>query len=184
MRPVPGASQVVHLESADSTQSVARVLADNGASDRTVVWADSQTAGRGRMERRWQSPLGGLYFSLIVRPRFPPSRLAELSLAAGAAIAAGLRHLTDLETAVKAPNDVLVVTKSGRRKICGILTEASGSGKKLDWVLIGVGVNVNNRTHGLPEATSLLKLTRRRWNIEGVLRVAVRALDETLKKLD
>ena len=79
-----GTSQVLRLSVTDSTQAVARFLAEQGAPDRTLVWADRQTAGRGRLKRRWDSRLGGLYFSLILRPAFPPSRLAALSLARGA----------------------------------------------------------------------------------------------------
>jgi BirA family biotin operon repressor/biotin-[acetyl-CoA-carboxylase] ligase len=166
---LPGIAQLLRLSSTDSTQAVARFLAEQGAPDRTLVWADMQTAGRGRMKRRWTSRPGGLYFSLILRPSFPPSRLAELNLAMAAAAAAALAT-SGLTTAVKPPNDV--IASRGRRtgKVCGILAEASGGSRSVDWVVLGVGINVNNSVSGVPGAASLKSLTGRTWAPAEVLR--------------
>lgn len=173
---LPGVSQLLRLEETDSTQAVARFLAEQGAPHGTVVWADRQTAGRGRLKRRWQSGPGGLYVSVILRPNIAPSRLARLSLASAAAAAKAVSRLTGLKTMVKAPNDVYAEGSRGPRKVCGILAEASGGSRKVDWVVLGVGVNVNNAVRGLPNAASLKALTGRSWAVEKVLSRLLREL--------
>ena len=165
----PGVSQVLHLAVTDSTQTVARFLAEEGAPHGTLVWADAQTGGRGRMKRRWKSAPGGLYFSLILRPRFAPSRLAELSLRTAEAAATSLSRQAGIETLIKPPNDVYAVKNARARKICGILAEASGDSRKTDWVALGVGINVNNAP-GLPTATSAKAMTGKTWDLPAVLR--------------
>ena len=167
---LPGVAQLLRLPETDSTQTVARFLADQGAAERTLVWADRQTGGRGRLRRTWESAPGGLYVSLILRPRFPASRLAELSLLAGDAAAVALARHAKVETAVKPPNDVYAVGRDGRaRKIGGILCEAAGGQTRLDWLIVGVGINVNNPV-SLKTATSLKTLTGRAWDVEAVLK--------------
>ena len=90
-----------------STQDLARKLAEDGAPPWTIVLAREQTKGRGRMERRWFSGPGGLYFSIVLRPKIAPESLAKLSPAVGEACARALCRATGLETTVKPPNDVL-----------------------------------------------------------------------------
>jgi BirA family biotin operon repressor/biotin-[acetyl-CoA-carboxylase] ligase len=171
-----GVRRLVRLDAADSTQTVARRLAGDGAGDGTLVWARSQTAGKGRLGRRWRSAPGGLYVSWLIRPRFSPPRLAEFSLACGAAAAAALRDLGAPDPAVKPPNDVLARGADGKfRKVCGILCEASGTASRLDWLIVGVGINVNNDPP-LRRATSLRTLTGRRTGLEAALRALMRRL--------
>jgi BirA family biotin operon repressor/biotin-[acetyl-CoA-carboxylase] ligase len=166
--------RLVRLDAADSTQAVARRLAAEGAPDGTLVWARRQSAGKGRLGRRWRSAPGGLYVTWLIRPRFPPARLAEFSLACGAAAAAAMRELGVPEPAVKPPNDVLASGADGkRRKLCGILCEASGGETAIDWLAVGVGVNVDNDPT-LARATSLRALTGRRTGLEPVLRALMR----------
>lgn len=170
-----GVTRLIELDRVDSTQAAARRLADEGAPDGTLVWARVQTAGKGRLGRRWRSAPGGLYASWLLRPRFAPARLAELSLACGEALAEALRGF-GVATAVKPPNDVLALCSDGKgRKVCGILCEASGSGQKLDWLVIGFGVNVDNKTT-LARAVSLRALLGRPVGAEAVLRAAMRRL--------
>ena len=171
-----GVRRLVRLATSDSTQTVARRLAAEGAPDGTLVWALRQTAGKGRMGRRWRSAPGGLYVSWLIRPKFPPPRLAEFSLACGAAAAAALREVAAVETAVKPPNDVLARGADGKfRKLCGILCEASGDSTSLHWLVVGVGVNVDN-VPPLKRATSLKALTGRRTGLEPVLRALMKRL--------
>jgi BirA family biotin operon repressor/biotin-[acetyl-CoA-carboxylase] ligase len=165
---LPGISQVLHLPVTDSTQTVARFLAEQGTPHGTLVWADRQTAGRGRLKRKWNSRPGGLYISMILRPEFDPSRLADLSLATADAAARALRDLGGIETAIKPPNDVFAVKNGRARKICGILTEASGDSHKTDWVVIGVGINVHNKP-ALASATSLYAASGRKRLVHDVL---------------
>lgn len=166
---LPGVCSTLHLKEAESTQTLARALAEQGAEDRMLIWADRQTQGRGRMARRWSSPAGGLYISLILRPSFAPAELAAFSLMTAEAAARALQGLSGIEMAIKPPNDVLASTRSGPRKICGILSQASGPARRLDWLVVGVGINVNAapRTVG---AASLKSITERTWEIEDILR--------------
>ncbi len=178
-----GIAQVLHLERADSTQTLARALADGGAPAGTLVRADRQAAGRGRLARRWQSPAGGLYFSLILRPAFAPKRLADFSLRAGAELARSLERLTGTSLAVKPPNDVYSAGPGKPRKLCGILAEAAGTTSTLEWLVVGVGVNVNARP-GLSTAVSLKTLTGRAWPLDQVLAAAVAALQRAAKAIE
>ena len=179
-----GVRRLVRLNETDSTQSVARHLADEGAPDGTLIWALAQTAGKGRLGRRWHSAPGGLYVTWLIRPKFPPERLAEFSLACGAAAAAALRDIADVETAVKPPNDVLARNSDRTfRKICGILCEAAGDSSRLHWLAVGVGINVNNNPV-LRRATSLKALTRRRMNLAHVLRALMRRLSHARRAGD
>lgn len=169
---LPGVRRLVRLDRVDSTQAVARRLPEDGAPDGTLVWALSQTGGKGRMGRKWRSAPGGLYASWLLRPSFPPERLAELSLACGDALAEALRGF-GVATAVKPPNDVLALCPDGKaRKLCGVLCEASGDSKRLHWLIIGFGVNVNNAPP-LKRATSLRALVGKRVSVPAVLKAAM-----------
>lgn len=173
--------RLVRLPSADSTQDAARRLAEAGAPDGTLVWALKQTAGRGRLGRRWRSAPGGLYATLLLRPEFAPERLAELSLACGAALADALARF-GADTAVKPPNDVMALGRDGRwRKLCGVLCEASGDSERLHWLLVGFGVNVDNDPP-LARATSLKALRGRAVGLEPVLRACLLELSRRLAK--
>lgn len=124
-----------------STNDVAGTLAEAGAPEGTTVVASAQTAGRGRFGRTWFSPPGaGLYVSVIVRDR----RAAPLlTLAAGVAVAEGIRHATGLVTEIKWPNDVLVDAGLGRlRKLAGILAEGSSGPDGLQHIVLGMGINI------------------------------------------
>lgn len=124
-----------HAE-ARSTNDEALRMADHGAVEGTVVGADAQTAGRGRRGRAWASPAGaGLYVSVILRPATPVVPL--LTIAAGVAIADGIREVSGLATVLKWPNDVY----AGSRKLAGILAEAGGT-RQGSYVVVGFGVNL------------------------------------------
>ena len=130
----------------DSTNTTARELASGGAPDGTVVIADAQRAGRGRLGRSWSSPAGrNLYLSVVLRCEAPAERLAQISLLAGVAVCETVREWCDAE--IKWPNDVL----SAGRKVAGILAElaTSGAGHLL---ILGIGVNLNATLDDFPEA--------------------------------
>ena len=164
----PGISHVVYAEEMDSTQTLAKNLAQDHAPSGTLVWAAQQSAGRGRMERTWSSQKGGLYFSLILRPPFPPSQLAKLSLASAHAISRAISHATGITTKINPPNDVYAKQGSHWKKLAGILAEAAGNEKTIDWLIVGIGVNVNNPPP-LDSAISIKALTHRSWKIELIL---------------
>jgi BirA family biotin operon repressor/biotin-[acetyl-CoA-carboxylase] ligase len=123
----------------DSTNKRAKELAMYGAPEGTVVIAETQKEGRGRLGREWLSPTGGLYFSVILRPKLRPKATSKLTFVAGLAVAKVLDEMFDLKVETKWPNDVLV----NRRKICGIISEMNTTDETVNFVVVGVGVNVN-----------------------------------------
>jgi BirA family biotin operon repressor/biotin-[acetyl-CoA-carboxylase] ligase len=124
-----------------STNILAKALAVEGAPEGCVVVADSQTGGRGRMGRTWVSPAGvNLYFSLILRPGVPSVRVPQLTLLVAAAIHQSLSKLScDLAAMIKWPNDILVRGK----KLCGVLCEMQSEPEFTHFVVVGIGINVN-----------------------------------------
>lgn len=131
----------------DSTNSRALNLAEAGAPHGTVLCADSQTAGRGRLGRRWESPPGvNLYLSLLLRPPFEPAKAPRLTLVAAVALAFAVEEATRLPVSLKWPNDLFL----GGRKTAGILAEMSSDLDRLRHVVVGVGLNVNAEAADFP----------------------------------
>jgi BirA family biotin operon repressor/biotin-[acetyl-CoA-carboxylase] ligase len=151
-------------EEVDSTQRVARELARGGAPEGTVVIAERQSAGRGRLGRQWHSPPGvNLYCSIVLRPPLAPSAVPQIALVAGTAVAAAVAEETGLRPGIKWPNDVLL----DGRKVAGILTEMDSEVDRVHHVIAGIGVNLNLPLAALPrdlraKATSLRAVTGRR----------------------
>lgn len=132
----PFGARVFAYASVSSTNDVAIRLASTGVEEGTTVLADAQRAGRGRQGRAWFSPAGaGLYVSVVLRPR---RLLPQVPLAAGVALADGVKAATGLLVEIKWPNDLVI----GRRKLGGILTEAVGTGERVDAVVLGYGINL------------------------------------------
>uniref|UniRef100_A0A7C3EVY2 Biotin--[acetyl-CoA-carboxylase] ligase n=1 Tax=Candidatus Methanomethylicus mesodigestus TaxID=1867258 RepID=A0A7C3EVY2_9CREN len=149
---------ILVLDQAGSTQDELRGVASKGAPEGTVVLALQQSSGKGRGGRLWSSPLGGLWFSLLLRPKIPFRDLCKLSLLFGVAVARALIKL-GVRPSLKWPNDVLV----GGKKICGILLEASAEPDRVEYVLVGIGVNANFIPRVLPspidqKSTSILAI--------------------------
>jgi BirA family biotin operon repressor/biotin-[acetyl-CoA-carboxylase] ligase len=130
---------VIYLETVDSTNRYLRDLADQTPiATGTVVCAETQTAGRGRFQRHWESPAGGgIWFSLLLRPQVPPAQASHFTLAAAVAVSETLRQ-EGISAGIKWPNDVLVEG----RKVCGILAEMRGDCDNIDWLILGIGLNV------------------------------------------
>ena len=134
------------FEEVGSTNDVAKKLADEGVAHGEVVVAESQTAGRGRRGRAWASPPGrNLYMSVVLRPDLPPSRAAELTLLASVAVCQAVRQ-AGVSAGIKWPNDLVC----GGRKLAGILTELAADPDRVQWIVLGIGVNVNLRGDDLP----------------------------------
>ena len=140
--------RVVHFfENIDSTNVRAKLEANQGAEHGTLIVADMQTAGRGRRGREWSSPSGkNLYFTLILKPDFSPEKASMLTLVMVMAVAEALdKNIGHLETGegfgIKWPNDLVINGK----KICGILTEMAVEQGHIDYVIIGVGINVQKQ---------------------------------------
>src|SRR5262245_38885186 len=147
---------IICVESVSSTNDMARDMAISGAAEGLCVIAREQTSGRGRQGRSWSSPSGeGLYLSVVLRPEVKAAESALITLSAAIAVAESLRLDFNVLGDIKWPNDVLVKG----RKICGILVEAAIEGDRLQYAIMGIGVNVGQRS--FPEevgdrATSVL----------------------------
>ena len=152
---------LVCLAEVDSTNLRARQLAAEGAADGTVVVADRQTAGRGRLGRSFQSPGGqGIYLTALLRPDLPPERLSPVTAMAGVAVCRAVERLCGVSPGLKWPNDPVLDGK----KLCGILTELSLEGEtaRVQELVLGIGINVSQRPEDFtPEvreiATSLVQ---------------------------
>jgi BirA family biotin operon repressor/biotin-[acetyl-CoA-carboxylase] ligase len=132
--------RVHYRDTVDSTNTVAMGLAREGAPEGTVILADRQTAGRGRLQRVWQSPSGSnLYASLLLHPAIAPADAARITLMAGVAVAEMITTLCPAGVGLKWPNDVLI----RGRKVCGILTEIRMLGGAVEAIVVGIGLNVN-----------------------------------------
>ncbi len=129
-----------YRETVDSTNRVAMGLAREGAPEGTVVLADRQTAGMGRLQRAWQSPPGcNIYISVILRPAVAPQEASQITILAGVAAAEAIASICPAGVGIKWPNDVQI----RGRKVCGILTEARTDKWGIDSVIVGIGLNVN-----------------------------------------
>ncbi|WP_049899462.1 biotin--[acetyl-CoA-carboxylase] ligase [Natrinema sp. J7-1] len=147
---------IEYHDSVGSTNDRARELAGEGATD-VVVLANEQTGGRGRLDREWAAPAGGVWVSVVTRPAITPARAPLYTLAASGATATPARE-AGVDARIKWPNDVVVpVGDDGDyRKLAGILTEMEGQTDRVDWLVAGIGVNANLDADALPEgATSV-----------------------------
>lgn len=157
-------NNLIYYEELDSTNIKLQELAKQGATHGTVVVAGHQTAGKGRRGRTWESPKGdNIYMSLLLRPQMEASKAAMLTLVMAYSVAKVLQKLGYHYIGIKWPNDLVL---SGK-KVCGILTEMQTKNSQIDYVVVGVGVNVH-MSH-IPEAlkekaTSLYLEDGRRWN--------------------
>lgn len=172
---------VYYLPSTRSTQDVARNLAEEGVPEGVVILAERQTAGRGRLGRTWYSEPGGLWMTLVLRPKISPMQVQLLSLLAGVAIARAIKNLYDLSPGLKWPNDVLVEA----RKVCGILVEVSAETDVINYSLLGIGINVNNK---LPSelresATSIHEILGKRVPRIPLLRAVLIEIDRMYEHL-
>ena len=140
--------KVIYYPSLSSTMDVARRQAQQGAREGTVIVAEEQTAGRGRIKRTWLSPKGSIALSIILHPQL--AYLPSLIMVASLAVVHGIAQVTGLKSQIKWPNDVLVNGK----KVCGILIESDVKGSVVDYAIIGIGINVNLRLSEFPEISS------------------------------
>ena len=171
-------NQIQYYEELASTNLKALELAKQGAAGGTVVVAARQTAGRGRMRRKWESPEGkGLWFSVILRPTIAAEYCAQITLLAAVAAAQALQRLTNKNFSIKWPNDIMLDGK----KICGILAEmALAADGSIEYAVVGIGININMSSEdfgALLTATSLYLATGIEYEHEQVLKAFLDEFD-------
>ncbi len=148
---------IYYFETTASTNDMAKALGAQGAAEGTLVVAETQSAGRGRLGRHWLSPPGmGLYTSLLLRPPLPPTELPQITLSTAVAVVRALTRSAGVTLGIKWPNDLIL----GGKKLGGILTEMETESDQIRYLVVGLGLNVNNPDFP-PElagtATSLLR---------------------------
>ncbi|NNF98074.1 MAG: biotin--[acetyl-CoA-carboxylase] ligase [Desulfobacteraceae bacterium] len=138
-----------------STMDAALELARNGCDAFTVVIAEQQAKGRGRLNRVWHSTKGGLYFTLVLRPEISPVFLFQINFAVALCIVQMLNELFGIEAGIKWPNDILV----GKKKICGMLSQMEAEAEHVSFLNVGIGLNVNNLPSAVePGAISIFEI--------------------------
>lgn len=134
--------KVIAYDQVDSTNKEAKKLALHGAVEGTVIVADEQINGKGRRGRNWVSPKGtGIWMSILLRPNIRPENASMITLVAGLAVCKAIEKITNIKPLIKWPNDIVINGK----KICGILTEMSSEIDYINFVVVGIGINVNTK---------------------------------------
>jgi BirA family transcriptional regulator, biotin operon repressor / biotin---[acetyl-CoA-carboxylase] ligase len=170
---------LVCLRETGSTNEEAFKLAEEGAEEGTVVVAEAQRRGKGRLGRQWESPAGvNLYCSVILRPPILPARAAQMTFLSSVAVARAIADETSLRPFIKWPNDLLI----NGRKVAGLLNEMSAETEKVNFIVLGIGVNINMQREQFPgtmrhPATSLFLETGKPVNRVDFTRALLEALD-------
>ena len=142
--------KIYYFPELESTNIIAKEKAthkEEGVNEGTIVVAEKQSAGKGRLGRNWFSPAGGIWLSIILYPQLSPSYIPRITLMTAVAVVKAIERCTKIKTQVKWPNDILINGK----KVCGILTEMSAELDLINWVVVGIGVNVNIKQQEFPE---------------------------------
>jgi len=176
---------VISIDSIDSTNRKTKELLVQGESEGLIVTARTQTAGRGRKDRSWYSPIGGLYFSIALKPRIGPEQAPLLGLLSACAVARGIRSLGVENVRLKWPNDVLVQ----QYKIAGILSESILVDDNHLRIVVGIGVNQNCPVSEMSEhlrwpTTSIIDELGKETSIEALLCSIVNEMDELLQAVE
>ncbi|MBU1726131.1 MAG: biotin--[acetyl-CoA-carboxylase] ligase [Candidatus Omnitrophica bacterium] len=167
--------KIYYFESIASTMEQAMELGLKGAPEGAIVLAELQTRGKGRLGRSWFSPKHkGIYLSLILRPKILPSQASVLTLLAAVSVCEAIKNATGLEIQIKWPNDILINNK----KLGGILTELSAEMDRVSFLVIGIGLNVNNEKKSLISGATSIKEIRKENSSRVVL------LQELLRKIE
>jgi BirA family biotin operon repressor/biotin-[acetyl-CoA-carboxylase] ligase len=131
--------RVHYYKELESTQDLAVFMADKSPLNGTVILAEQQLKGRGTLERKWISPRGGIWLSVILRPRIPPEKISFLGLVAALAVCDTIIEKTMLFPKIKWPNDIFL----NHKKVSGILIDAATRGIKVEYAVVGIGINAN-----------------------------------------
>ncbi|MBL7073418.1 MAG: biotin--[acetyl-CoA-carboxylase] ligase [Candidatus Omnitrophica bacterium] len=176
-----GKQKIWHYESLESTNNTAYELAEKGEPEGTLVVAETQTLGKGRLGRKWISPKnGGIYFSLILRPEMESDKVPVITLVAAVSVQKAIKKVCGISAGIKWPNDILI----GGKKVCGILTELKAQPDMVDFLILGVGINVNTEIKKLPpEATSLKNESSRSVSRIKLMRRVLTEMEKDYQKM-
>lgn len=142
--------EIYYFSELKSTNIIAKEKALHGAeriNEGTLIIAERQSAGKGRLGREWFSPSGGIWLSIILYPQLSPSYISRITLMTAVAIVKAIKVCTQIKSQIKWPNDILI----NEKKVCGILTEMSAELDIINWVVVGIGINVNINHREFPE---------------------------------
>ncbi|MFA5088191.1 MAG: biotin--[acetyl-CoA-carboxylase] ligase, partial [Candidatus Omnitrophota bacterium] len=169
-------SRIIYHETVTSTMDEGFKLGMEQAPEGTVIIAEGQTKGRGRLGRHWISAKGkGIYLSIILRPAMTPAEIPQLTLLAAVAVAEAIKNISGVCPAIKWPNDLQV----GDKKLVGILTELNAETDRVRFVVVGIGVNVNATAAQLsPQATSLKAETHREFSRVELVKEILRKMED------
>jgi BirA family biotin operon repressor/biotin-[acetyl-CoA-carboxylase] ligase len=167
--------KIFSFESIESTMDYAFGLGVKGESEGTIVLGETQTKGRGRLGRTWESPkYEGIYASIVLRPKMAIVDVAKLNLLIAVSVCEAINKAAKVATTIKWPNDLLI----GGKKVAGFLTEMSAEMDRLNFVVIGMGINVNNLENALlPNATSLKEHSEKKLSRIKILQEILRSTE-------
>ena len=178
-------NEILIFNEVSSTNDLAMEMGSKDGEDGLVIIAESQLHGKGRLGRTWISPKGvNLYASILLRPDFSPLQASALTMMASVAAAKAISETTGLHAEIKWPNDILI----DQKKVSGILTEMNAEEEKINYVVIGIGININMKKEDFPEnlrmpATSLMESLGKKVERTKVLCFLLESLDSTYEDL-
>jgi BirA family biotin operon repressor/biotin-[acetyl-CoA-carboxylase] ligase len=173
--------RIIVMETVPSTMDEAFRLGNENCQEGTVVCAEAQSKGRGRLGRVWASPKAkGLYFSFVLRPSLPLNQLGQLTLMTAVALAEAIEGVSALKPSIKWPNDILFKNY----KLAGILTELRAESDQVKFIVIGIGLNINTTSYHLPSGANSLKVAAgHSFDRTQVFQAILRSLDKWYLKL-
>ncbi|MBP7254780.1 MAG: biotin--[acetyl-CoA-carboxylase] ligase [Negativicutes bacterium] len=176
-------SEIHYFDDVDSTNNIGKLIAAKGCLNGSVIVSESQNNGRGRLERGWYSPKSaGIWFSVILKPKMSPQNAPKFTLLAAVAVARAIENITGIKCGIKWPNDILYDGK----KLVGILTEMNAEIDCINYIVIGIGLNVNNEE--FPEeltsiATSLKMIKTKTFSRLALLSEILEQLEQEYQKV-
>jgi len=138
-----------------------------GIGEGTLIIAERQSGGKGRLGRKWFSPAGGIWLSIILYPQLPPSYIPRITLVTAVAVVKAIKMCTQIKSQIKWPNDILI----NEKKVCGILTEMSAELDIINWVVVGIGINANIDHQKFPEDIQAKTVSLKEVSGKEILRV-------------
>ncbi|MEA3453544.1 MAG: biotin--[acetyl-CoA-carboxylase] ligase [Candidatus Caldatribacteriota bacterium] len=162
--------EIYYFPELKSTNIIAKEKAlhrAEGINEGTLIITERQSAGKGRLGRKWFSPTGGIWLSIILYPQLPPSYIPRITLMTAVAAVKAIKICTQIKSQIKWPNDILI----NKKKVCGILTEMSAELDIINWVVVGIGINVNIDYQKFPEDIQANTISLKEVSGKEVLRV-------------